>query len=467
MDGKNETKNEIQKVEEGQKPKEEKTEVVVEKKIISDKFLKILGYVLLYGTLMLLLLHACHATLTDTHYSEFFGRRHFAIIDDGMGNTIKPGTLLACYAPKSEDDITEGTIVTFKTQVQSGNTIVVARNVVEVHKEDGKPTYYVTSGDGIGIDGNNPTYKDVIGIFKGTKINNLGFVFGYLHSTDGATALFFIIVFLLAFEIFSIYFLGDKKQRRIEEIEPNDNNAQRVPCAYLPEHSHSTNLNDRYGNYIGSGEHNVNHNYPNADNRYIAYGMPPTQGEYPHYTNPPTQGEYPHYANPQMHEEYQNYVGGYPYYNNNIPQGNYPPYGNKYPNYMNHQQPVNYPPYGNDHPEYVEHHNYGYGYPHYDANQYNQNFHPANMPEHNNNHAYNGVPANSDNSSPHTSNNQINDNQHNYGNNQSHDNNNPAQSTMHESTDIHGTSGDGGKTDNFDSNNSFYGELNEHYNGKK
>ena len=109
--------------------------------------------------------------------------------------------------PTGEDEISVGTVITF--EVKQGNTVIlVTHRVVEVHRSSSGTVSYTTRGDNTDSnDGVRPVYQDVVGIYTGGRCGFLGYVFGFLQSTEGAIALI-IIVLITAATFIIVHFIN-------------------------------------------------------------------------------------------------------------------------------------------------------------------------------------------------------------------------------------------------------------------
>ncbi len=169
--------------------------------------LKIVGYVVLPGLLIGLTVNALLGVSVDHYYPTFGGNRLFAIVSDSMEPEIPTGSMIVGRVPTGEDEISVGTVITF--EVKQGNTVIlVTHRVVEVHRSSSGTVSYTTRGDNTDSnDGVRPVYQDVVGIYTGGRCGFLGYVFGFLQSTEGAIALI-IIVLITAATFIIVHFIN-------------------------------------------------------------------------------------------------------------------------------------------------------------------------------------------------------------------------------------------------------------------
>lgn len=162
------------------------------KKKTAKRVCAICGTVFLFVVLGLLLLNAILSVFVKHYYPTLFGYRFFAIVSDSMEDTIPTGSMIASRAPKSEADVKEGSVITF--EVTRGEQItLVTHRVVAVNTDANGQITYTTRGDNVALnDSVHPKYSDVVGVYTGGKCAVLGYVTGFLGSTEGAIALIII-----------------------------------------------------------------------------------------------------------------------------------------------------------------------------------------------------------------------------------------------------------------------------------
>lgn len=145
---------------------------------------------------VVLLVNALLSVFVPHYYPTFGDKRLFSIVSNSMEPEIPTGSLIVSRKPKSRDEITVGTVITFEVRSDDEVTLLTHR-VVNINTDDEGSVTYVTRGDNAGgVDPVRPSYDDVVGIYTGSKCGGWGYVFGFLQSTEGAIALILIVAIL-------------------------------------------------------------------------------------------------------------------------------------------------------------------------------------------------------------------------------------------------------------------------------
>lgn len=144
---------------------------------------------------------------------QFFGNAPFTVLTDSMTGTINKGDLVIVKLlpkenEKKKDEITKNfvineTIATFKYDINGdGKAEYVTHRLVAMKEIDGnlqvqfqgdkKPD--PASGETLGFQ--QVSYKDVIGVYHGTRLPGFGSVMSFLQSSAGFLIIFVIPLFL-------------------------------------------------------------------------------------------------------------------------------------------------------------------------------------------------------------------------------------------------------------------------------
>lgn len=170
--------------------------------------LKTVGFILLCGVLILLIVNSLLCVFKDDYYPTFGKSRLFTIASDSMEPELPTGSLIVCRVPADESEIEIGTVITFR--VNNGKRVtVITHRVIEVMKNGttGK-TEYVTKGDNAPAkDSFHPAFSDVIGIYTGKKCAFLGYVIGFMQSSEGAISLI-LIIFVIVITVLMLGYLN-------------------------------------------------------------------------------------------------------------------------------------------------------------------------------------------------------------------------------------------------------------------
>ncbi len=209
---------------------------------------KIVGSIalgLLFVIALLLLVNAM-LTLFLPHYYPTFGKyRLFAVVTDSMEPGIKTGSLIVAEKPISADEIKpstsidakDGTVITFEVLDNDGNVLELLTHRVVGIEQDGDTTYYITRGDNAaGDDRYRPDFGDVVGIYTGKSTPVLGYIIGFLQSSEGAAALF-AILFIIIVAWVTLDYMSSRDRRQALESKAIKKSAQQL-----------SNVNLRYDN---------------------------------------------------------------------------------------------------------------------------------------------------------------------------------------------------------------------------
>lgn len=172
------------------------------------KALKLSGFVALCVVLAVLLLNTCLNVFVDGYYPTFGGYRLFSVVSDSMEDEIPTGSIIACKKPRSEDDIQVGSVITY-VLTSGGTQTLITHRVTNIYKnETTGDVRYTTKGDNAEReDSVRPFYSDVVGVYTGRKCGFLGYIFGFLQSTEGAIALI-IVIFIIAITLIVAHFVS-------------------------------------------------------------------------------------------------------------------------------------------------------------------------------------------------------------------------------------------------------------------
>ncbi|MDE7464087.1 MAG: signal peptidase I, partial [Clostridiales bacterium] len=176
------------------------------------------GLALLLLILILLTVNAMFSIFMPHYYPTFGGYRLFSIVSDSMDPTIPKGHMIVCKKPTSEDEIKEGTVITFEITDKDGNIKVNTHRVQKVtkHPTTGK-TSYTTKGDNAPLaDSVHPEYSDVIGIYTGQHCAFFGYFFGFMQSTQGAITLILVLFIVLIAWIVIEYVRHHERRKKLE-----------------------------------------------------------------------------------------------------------------------------------------------------------------------------------------------------------------------------------------------------------
>jgi len=178
------------------------------KKSRAVKIIKICGIGLLYCILLLMLLNALLCIFAKNYYPTFGKNRLFAIVSDSMEPEIPTGNMIVCRVPDSENEIEVGTVITYEYTQNKIKTLITHR-VTAVHRNDrtGEVSYTTRGDNAPSADAVRPKYSDVVGIYTGQKCAVLGYIVGFLQSTEGAIALI-ITGLIAAFTMIMVWYVN-------------------------------------------------------------------------------------------------------------------------------------------------------------------------------------------------------------------------------------------------------------------
>lgn len=159
------------------------------------KILQIVGLVLLFALLGAALINSLLCVFVPHYYPTWGNVRYFAIVSDSMEPTIMTGDMITSYKPSSQEDISVGDVITYEYTQRDGSVTLITHRVLEIGYAASGEAYYVTRGDNAdGADGVRPTYSQVVGVYTGSKTGALGYIVGFLQSTEGAIALILTVM---------------------------------------------------------------------------------------------------------------------------------------------------------------------------------------------------------------------------------------------------------------------------------
>lgn len=173
---------------------------------LAGKIALISGCALLAAVFVLLLVNALLNVFVKSYYPTFGSKRFFAVVTDSMEPEIPQGSLITCFKTKSESDIAVGDVITFERKQGNSVTLITHRVTGIVLSDSGAS--YVTKGDNApATDAFSPSYSDVVGVYRGGKCGGLGYVIGFLQSSQGAIALI-LSAFTVAVVIIVVRFVN-------------------------------------------------------------------------------------------------------------------------------------------------------------------------------------------------------------------------------------------------------------------
>ena len=190
-----------------EEPKQpEKTGKSKSKTVLS--ILRISGFAVLLAILAGLLINSLLCVFVPHYYPTFGQYRLFAIVSDSMEPEIPTGNMIVGRVPKSQDEIAEGTVITY--EMKSGNTTYLITHRVQSVRLDPETgeEIYTTKGDNADrADTYHPTFSEVVGIYTGNRCGFFGYLFGFLQSSQGAIALI-LIALIIALTVIIVHFVN-------------------------------------------------------------------------------------------------------------------------------------------------------------------------------------------------------------------------------------------------------------------
>ncbi len=173
---------------------------------------KITGMIVLLAIVLGLLVNAMLVVFKNDYYTTFGRYRLFAIVSDSMEPTIPKGSMIVDTKPTDANEITVGSVITFKVSGENGETLITHR-VVEI-TADGK---YITRGDNAaGNDGYRTEFGDVVGVYTGNKCGFFGSLFGFFQSGQGIVTLIIILFIIVIARIVLLYYARTEKRHALE-----------------------------------------------------------------------------------------------------------------------------------------------------------------------------------------------------------------------------------------------------------
>ena len=171
--------------------------------------------------------------------ANILGYSPFAVQSDSMSGTFEKGDLIIS---KTKDIDTTGLkvgdIITFYTvDKESGLQYFNSHRIVKVEYFDDEHSYayYTTKGDN--TPANDPERvgsSEVVGVYTGKKINNIGSVLTFLQTQTGFMVC--VLIPLALFFLWQVYkffgiVLSNKKEKMIEQM--SDEDKQRIAEEYI------------------------------------------------------------------------------------------------------------------------------------------------------------------------------------------------------------------------------------------
>lgn len=187
------------------------------KKKKTARVIKIGGLALLFLLLAALIVHGCLCLFAKNYYPTFGNTRLFAIVSDSMEPEIKTGSLIVSRVPKSEEEIKVGTVITYAVKNEKGKPTLITHRVKEIRTSSQGGKCYVTKGDNAKFqDSVKPEFSDIVGVYTGKSAAVLGYIIGFLQSSNGVAALIFIAFILFAGFIMLDFIDGMQKRKKLE-----------------------------------------------------------------------------------------------------------------------------------------------------------------------------------------------------------------------------------------------------------
>ncbi len=181
---------------------------------------KIIGVSILLLIFIALLVNAL-LTAFKPHYYPTFGKyRLFSIVSDSMEPTVPTGSMIVDRVPASEDEITEGVVITFEVTDKDGKVVeLLTHRVVKVNVDpETGSVYYTTKGDSPDVreDSIHPEYSDIVGIYINKKCGFFGYFFGFLQSYQGIITMLIVLFIIVVAWIILAYVKAVEKRRELE-----------------------------------------------------------------------------------------------------------------------------------------------------------------------------------------------------------------------------------------------------------
>lgn len=157
----------------------------------------ICAFVLSLALLIVCTVNALLAVFVEHYYPTFGEYRLFAVVSDSMEPEIPAGNMIVGRVPESEDEIEAGTVITYEAR-QGNSFVLITHRVIAVNRDAAGKVTYTTRGDNAeGTDAFRPAFSDVVGIYTGNRCGFFGYLFGFLHSAQGAIALIIILLIIV------------------------------------------------------------------------------------------------------------------------------------------------------------------------------------------------------------------------------------------------------------------------------
>lgn len=168
------------------------------------KIAGIAGIALLIVVLFLFLVNALLCVCIEDYYTPFGRYRLFNITTDAMEPYITGGSIIACTEPTDPAEITSGdvgrrngTVIVFRVRMGSDSELIV-RRVIDVETDNRGETVYVVAGDHEEeADVFRPKFGDIAGVYGGSRVGGLGYIFAFFQSGAGITVLIFLILMIV------------------------------------------------------------------------------------------------------------------------------------------------------------------------------------------------------------------------------------------------------------------------------
>ena len=132
---------------------------------------------------------------------NFFGYQIKSVLSGSMEPTFMTGSVIAVKPTNNPTDLKKGDIITFKKDQQA----LVTHRIIEVQQNNGSVSYR-TKGDNVKTADAEPVLSpNVVAIYSGFTIPNLGYFQEFSKSKNGALILLILPgILLLVYSIISI-----------------------------------------------------------------------------------------------------------------------------------------------------------------------------------------------------------------------------------------------------------------------